>query len=89
MGIAQTERKEVIEQFKLHQSDTGSPEVQVALLSQRIDHLTEHFKIHVKDHHSRRGLLMLVGQRRRLLDYLRKHNYERYRSLIQRLGIRK
>ncbi len=89
MGIAQTERKEVIEQFKLHQSDTGSPEVQVALLSQRIDHLTEHFKIHVKDHHSRRGLLMLVGQRRRLLDYLRKNNYERYRSLIQRLGIRK
>jgi small subunit ribosomal protein S15 len=89
MGIAQPERKEVIEQFKLHQSDTGSPEVQVALLSQRIDHLTEHFKIHVKDHHSRRGLLMLVGQRRRLLDYLRKNNYERYRSLIQRLGIRK
>ena len=89
MGIAQSERKEVVEQFKLHQSDTGSPEVQVALLSQRIDHLTEHFKIHVKDHHSRRGLLMLVGQRRRLLDYLRKHNYERYRSLIQRLGIRK
>ncbi|HEY1269749.1 MAG TPA: 30S ribosomal protein S15, partial [Candidatus Binatia bacterium] len=73
----------------LHQSDTGSPEVQVALLSQRIDHLTEHFKIHVKDHHSRRGLLKLVGQRRRLLDYLRKNNYERYRSLIQRLGIRK
>ena len=89
MGIAQPQRKEVIEQFKLHQSDTGSPEVQVALLSQRIDHLTEHFKIHVKDHHSRRGLLMLVGQRRRLLDYLRKNNYERYRSLIQRLGIRK
>ncbi len=89
MGIAQPERKEVIEQFKLHQSDTGSPEVQVALLSQRIDHLTEHFKIHVKDHHSRRGLLKLVGQRRRLLDYLRKNNYERYRSLIQRLGIRK
>ena len=89
MGIAQPERKEVVEQFKLHQSDTGSPEVQVALLSQRIDHLTEHFKIHVKDHHSRRGLLKLVGQRRRLLDYLRKNNYVRYRSLIQRLGIRK
>ncbi|HEX9445158.1 MAG TPA: 30S ribosomal protein S15 [Candidatus Binatia bacterium] len=89
MGIAQPQRQEVIGQFKLHQSDTGSPEVQVALLSQRIDHLTEHFKIHVKDHHSRRGLLKLVGQRRRLLDYLKKNNYERYRSLIQRLGIRK
>jgi len=89
MGIAQPQRKEVVEQFRLHQTDTGSPEVQVALLSQRIDHLTEHFKLHVKDHHSRRGLLMLVGQRRRLLDYLRKNEYERYRSLIQRLGIRK
>jgi small subunit ribosomal protein S15 len=89
MGIAQPQRQEVIEQFKLHQTDTGSPEVQVALLSQRIDHLTEHFKIHVKDHHSRRGLLKLVGQRRRLLDYLRKNDHERYRSLIQRLGIRK
>jgi small subunit ribosomal protein S15 len=89
MGIAQPQRKEVIEQFKLHQTDTGSPEVQVALLCQRIDHLTGHFKIHVKDHHSRRGLLKLVGQRRRLLDYLRKNDNERYRSLIQRLGIRK
>jgi small subunit ribosomal protein S15 len=89
MGIAQPERKGLIEQFRVHQNDTGSPEVQVALLSQRIDHLTEHFKVHVKDHHSRRGLLKLVGQRRRLLDYLRKNNYERYRSLIQRLGIRK
>ena len=89
MGIAQPQRKEIIEQFKLHQTDTGSPEVQVALLSQRIEHLTEHFKIHVKDHHSRRGLLKLVGQRRRLLDYLRKNDHERYRSLIERLGIRK
>ena len=89
MGIAQQQRKEVLERYKLHPTDTGSPEVQVALLSQRIDHLTEHFKIHVKDHHSRRGLLMLVGQRRRLLDYLKSQDYERYRSLIQRLGIRK
>ncbi|MBI2350821.1 MAG: 30S ribosomal protein S15 [Deltaproteobacteria bacterium] len=89
MEIAQHHRKEVIEQFRLHQTDTGSPEVQVALLSQRINHLTEHFKIHVKDHHSRRGLLMLVGQRRRLLDYLKKNDYERYQSLIHRLGIRK
>jgi small subunit ribosomal protein S15 len=89
MGIAQQQRLGVIEQFRVHQKDTGSPEVQVALLSQRIDHLTEHFKIHVKDHHSRRGLLKLVGQRRRLLDYLKKSDFDRYQSLIQRLGIRK
>jgi small subunit ribosomal protein S15 len=89
MGIAQEQKQEVVEQFKLHRTDTGSPEVQVALLSKRIDHLTGHFKVHVKDHHSRRGLLKLVGQRRRLLDYLRKNDYERYRTLIQRLGIRR
>ena len=89
MGIALEQRQGVIEQFRVHQTDTGSPEVQVALLSQRIDHLTGHFKIHVKDHHSRRGLLKLVGQRRRLLDYLRKSDFDRYQSLIQRLGIRK
>jgi small subunit ribosomal protein S15 len=89
MGIAQPERQVVMEQFRLHQTDTGSPEVQVALLSQRIEHLTEHFKTHVKDHHSRRGLLKLVGQRRRLLDYLKDTDFERYQSLIQRLGIRK
>jgi small subunit ribosomal protein S15 len=89
MGIAQPNRQAVIEQFRVHQTDTGSPEVQVASLSQRIDHLTGHFKIHVKDHHSRRGLLKLVGQRRRLLDYLKKSDFERYQSLIQRLGIRK
>jgi small subunit ribosomal protein S15 len=89
MGIAQQQKREVIEQFKIHGTDTGSPEVQVALLSQRIEYLTGHFKVHVKDHHSRRGLLMLVGQRRRLLDYLKKSDYERYQNLIQRLGIRK
>jgi small subunit ribosomal protein S15 len=89
MGIASPQRQAVVEQFRVHQTDTGSPEVQVALLSQRIEHLTEHFKIHVKDHHSRRGLLKLVGQRRRLLDYLKKGDFERYQSLIQRLGIRK
>ncbi|MGH7931227.1 MAG: 30S ribosomal protein S15 [Candidatus Binatia bacterium] len=89
MGIAQPQRQVVMEQFRLHQTDTGSPEVQVALLSQRIEHLTEHFKTHVKDHHSRRGLLKLVGQRRRLLDYLKENDFERYQSLIQRLGIRK
>ncbi len=89
MGIAQPERQVVMEQFRLHQTDTGSPEVQVALLSQRIEHLTEHFKTHVKDHHSRRGLLKLVGQRRRLLDYLKDTDFDRYQSLIQRWGIRK
>jgi small subunit ribosomal protein S15 len=89
MGIGEPNRQATIEQFRVHQTDTGSPEVQVALLSQRIDHLTGHFKIHVKDHHSRRGLLKLVGQRRRLLDYLKKSDFERYQSLIQRLGIRK
>jgi small subunit ribosomal protein S15 len=89
MGIAQEQKQGMIEQFRLHQTDTGSPEVQVALLSQRIEHLTEHFKTHVKDHHSRRGLLKLVGQRRRLLDYLKDNDFARYQSLIQRLGIRK
>lgn len=89
MGIAEPEKHQAIEQFRVHQTDTGSPEVQVALLSQRIEHLTEHFKVHVKDHHSRRGLLKLVGQRRRLLDYLRNSDFDRYQSLIQRLGIRK
>jgi small subunit ribosomal protein S15 len=89
MGIAQQQKQGVIGQFRLHQTDTGSPEVQVALLSQRIDHLTGHFKIHVKDHHSRRGLLKLVVQRRRLLDYLKNNDFERYQSLIQRLGIRR
>jgi small subunit ribosomal protein S15 len=89
MGILQQQKREVIEQYKLHDNDTGSPEVQVALLSQRIDYLTGHFKVHVKDHHSRRGLLKLVGHRRRLLDYLKDNDYERYRSLIHRLGIRR
>ena len=89
MGIAQQQKQQVIEQLRVHQADTGSAEVQVALLSQRIDHLTEHFKNHVKDHHSRRGLLMMVGQRRRLLDYLKDSNFERYQSLIHRLGIRR
>ncbi len=82
-------RKEVIGNFQLHEIDTGSPEVQIALLSARIAYLTEHFKIHKKDHHSRRGLLKLVGQRRRLLDYLKKKDVERYRIVIQRLGLRK
>ena len=82
-------RKGIIESFKLHDTDTGSPEVQIALLSARIEYLTEHFKTHMKDHHSRRGLLKLVSQRRRLLDYVKKKDVERYRSVIQRLGLRK
>lgn len=82
-------RKEVINNYQLHLLDTGSPEVQIALLSARIEYLTAHFKSHKKDHHSRRGLLKLVGQRRHLLDYLKKKDVERYRSVIQRLGLRK
>jgi small subunit ribosomal protein S15 len=82
-------KTEVIEDFRLHEKDTGSPEVQVALLTNRIQQLTEHFKAHEKDHHSRRGLLRLVGQRRRLLDYVKRNDFDRYRTLIDRLGIRK
>jgi small subunit ribosomal protein S15 len=82
-------RKGIINNFQLHEVDTGSPEVQIALLSARIEYLTEHFRMHKKDHHSRRGLLKLVGKRRRLLDYLKKKELERYRSVIQRLGLRK
>ena len=82
-------KKEIVDQFKLHQKDTGSPEVQIALLSKRISYLTDHFKIHKKDHHSRRGLLKLVGQRRRLLNYLKKTDIKRYKSIIKELGIRK
>ena len=78
-----------ISEHRLHETDTGSPEVQIALLSDRINHLTEHLKVHVKDHHSRRGLLMLVGQRRRLLDYVRKNDVERYRSIIAKHGLRR
>jgi len=82
-------RSEIMARFQLHEKDTGSPEVQIALLSAKIGYLTEHFKIHKKDHHSRRGLLKLVGQRRRLLDYLKKKDLERYRIVIQQLGLRK
>ena len=79
----------IIDEHRLHESDTGSPEVQVALLTARINHLTEHLKVHKKDHHSRRGLLMLVGRRRRLLDYLRDVDVERYRALIAKLELRR
>ena len=82
-------KKEIITNFQIHEGDTGSPEVQVALLSGRIEYLTEHFKTHKKDHHSRRGLLKLVGQRRNMLDYLKKKDIERYRELIKRLGLRR
>ena len=78
-----------IREYRLHETDTGSPEVQVALLTERINELTTHLKVHKKDHHSRRGLLMLVGRRRRLLDYLRSNDVERYRALIARLGLRR
>lgn len=89
MSITRERKKQLIEEFKTHEKDTGSPEVQVAILSERISNLTEHFKAHVKDHHSRRGLLMMVGQRKRLLGYLRTTDVERYRALLQRLGLRR
>jgi small subunit ribosomal protein S15 len=85
----QANKTELIGQYRVHDKDTGSPEVQVALLSKRIEHLTEHFKTHAKDHHSRRGLLKLVSQRRRLLDYLKDKDAQRYKKLIDGLGIRK
>lgn len=82
-------KSEIISTYKVHETDTGSPEVQVALLTERINHLNEHLKTHKKDHHSRRGLLMMVGQRRGLLNYLMKKDIERYRELIAKLGLRK
>lgn len=89
MVMSAEQKVEIVARYRTHEKDTGSPEVQVALLSRRISYLTEHFKTHKKDHHSRRGLLKLVGQRRRLLDYLKKKDLERYKKLIDALGIRK
>ncbi|MFP5246946.1 MAG: 30S ribosomal protein S15 [Thermoanaerobaculia bacterium] len=89
MPTTKQEKTAIVNQYRVHDADTGSPEVQIALLSNRIAYLTEHFKSHAKDHHSRRGLLKLVGRRRRLLDYLKKADVERYRSIIDKLGIRK
>ena len=89
VSTSKDKKKEVIEQFRLHGTDTGSPEVQIALLTERINHLTEHLKVHKKDHHSRRGLLKMVGKRRRLLDYLTKSDIESYRQLIAELGLRR
>lgn len=87
--LVSDKKKEIITSYRSHDNDTGSPEVQIALLSARIQYLTEHFKSHKKDHHSRRGLLKIVGQRRRILDYLKKKDVERYRTIIQKLGIRR
>ena len=89
MSISPQMKSELIAKFRTHESDTGSPEVQVALLTERIQYLTGHFQTHLKDHHSRRGLLMMVSQRRRLLDYLRRSDVARYRTLVAELGIRR
>ncbi len=89
MTLSKDQKTSIITGYQTHGSDTGSPEVQVAILSERINYLTEHFKSHAKDHHSRRGLLKMVGQRRRLLDYVKSKDTDRYRGLIERLGIRK
>jgi small subunit ribosomal protein S15 len=89
MGISAERKKEIIESFKIHPSDTGSPEVQIAIMSERISYLTDHFKTHKKDHHSRRGLIKLVAQRRKLLNYLKKIDKERYDKVTERLGLRK
>jgi len=89
MPLNKEQKSTIVADFRTHDTDTGSPEVQIALLSERISELTEHFKVHKKDHHSRRGLLKLVGQRRRLLDYLKRKGFNRYKAVIERLGIRK
>ncbi|MCR4426071.1 MAG: 30S ribosomal protein S15 [Firmicutes bacterium] len=89
MTLVPEQKKAIIEKFRLHDSDTGSPEVQVAILTERINYLTDHLKLHKKDHHSRRGLLKMVGQRRALLNYLKANDVERYRVIVDKLGLRK
>lgn len=89
MALAADKKQDIINQFKLHDSDTGSPEVQIAILTERINYLTEHLKEHKKDHHSRRGLLKMVGQRRGLLNYLKKNDFNRYRDIIGKLNLRR
>jgi len=89
LTLTKEKKREIIEQFKIHSEDTGSPEVQIALLTARVKELTEHLKKHPKDFHSRRGLFMMVGQRRRLLNYLRKHHLDRYYAILEKLGLRK
>lgn len=89
MALSKEKKGKVVDDFRVHEKDTGSPEVQIALLTERINGLAEHFKVNKKDHHSRRGLLMMISQRRRLLDYLKKENLERYRAVLGKLGLRK
>ena len=89
MSLTVEKKTQIVEAYRTHQTDTGSPEVQIAILSEKIAYLTDHFKVHAKDHHSRRGLLRMVGKRRRLLDYLKDKDATRYRTIIERLGIRK
>jgi small subunit ribosomal protein S15 len=89
MGLDKEKKNEIINKFKVHETDTGSPEVQIAIISERLNTLSEHFRLHKKDHHSRRGLLKLVGQRRRLLDYLKSSNKGRYDTVIEQLGLKK
>jgi small subunit ribosomal protein S15 len=89
VALSSEDKKKLIEKFKVHESDTGSPEVQVGLLTNRIEYLTEHLKTHSKDHHSRRGLLMLVGRRRRLLNYVKYKDIHRYRTIIETLGLKR
>ena len=89
MPLTREKKTEIVEAFRTHNTDTGSPEVQIALLSEKIAYLTDHFKVHAKDHHSRRGLLRMVGMRRRLLDYLKETDLDRYKTIIEKLGIRK
>lgn len=89
MPLSKESKQQIIGRYKIHDKDSGSPEVQIALLTERITYLTDHFKVHKKDHHSRRGLLRLVGRRRRLLDYLKANKIERYRAIVKELGLRK
>ena len=89
MALTKERKQEIIEQFRIHEADTGSPEVQIAILTERIKDLTEHLKTHPKDYHSRRGLFLMVGQRRRLLNYLKKYHVDRYYAVLEKLGLRK
>ncbi|MGE5415331.1 MAG: 30S ribosomal protein S15 [Acidobacteriota bacterium] len=89
MALNQDKKTDIIKGFQVHEGDTGSPEVQIALLTERINYLNEHLKIHKKDHHSRRGLLKMVGQRRAMLDYLKKKDFDRYRTIVTKLGLRR
>ncbi|MBO8158311.1 30S ribosomal protein S15 [Thermosyntropha sp.] len=89
MALSQERKQQIIKEFQIHENDTGSPEVQIAILTERINYLNEHLKVNKKDHHSRRGLLKMVGKRRALLDYLKENDFERYRNIVNRLGLRR